>query len=82
VAEENSHQNLPSTQVEAEVVQTLPKALEAMEILEDIMEVAVATLKVQTSTRLDGKFGKQDFPHLLEVLDREEGLQALECHRH
>jgi hypothetical protein len=54
--------------VEAEVVQTLPKALEAMEILEDIMEVAVATLKVQTSTRLDGKFGKQDSRTCLKFL--------------
>jgi hypothetical protein len=35
---------------------SLPKALEMMEILEDSVEVAVVILKVQTSTRLDGKF--------------------------
>ena len=35
------------------------------ENLEDTVEVAVV----------------QDFLHLLEVLDREEGLQALEYHR-
>jgi hypothetical protein len=35
---------------------SLPKALELMEILKDILEVAVVTLKVQISTRLDGKF--------------------------
>jgi hypothetical protein len=52
--------------------------LEATEILEDT--VAVVTLKVQKSTRLNGKFGKQNFSHLLEVLDREEGLQALGYH--
>ena len=53
VAEECLHQNLPSTQVEVVVVANLPKALEAMKILEDTLEVAVVTLNVQISTRLD-----------------------------
>lgn len=84
MGEEDPHQNLRSTQVEDEVVvvvENLPQALEAMEILEDTAEVAVVTLKVRTSTRLDGKFGKKNFPHLLEVLDWEEGLLALGYHR-